>query len=72
MNLLMRETLQRRGDGKGWTMLGGFEKRQRFWIKIAIAAVVVGAMVGIAIGITKAVGGGVFKSPDSTQEVGSS
>lgn len=37
-------------------------KRQRLWAKLALALFVVGVMIGIAMGITAAVGGGVWKS----------
>jgi hypothetical protein len=47
--------------------LSGLSKRRRMAVKIAIAVVVLGSMVAIALGITAAVGGGVW-SGDHQQE----
>ncbi|KAL3465018.1 hypothetical protein BJX64DRAFT_285884 [Aspergillus heterothallicus] len=47
--------------------LGGLSKGRRMAVKIAIAVVVLGSMVAIALGITAAVGGGVW-SGDHQQE----
>ena len=41
-------------------------KRQKFWVKILIAVIVVGAITGLGIGITKAVGGGVFRTDSNS------
>lgn len=42
--------------------LASLTKRQRLYVKLLVGLVVVGAMIGIAMGITVAVGGGVWKS----------
>ncbi|KAL2825887.1 hypothetical protein BJY01DRAFT_230001 [Aspergillus pseudoustus] len=54
-------------ESKLWTQerrycdcLSGMSKRQRMALKIAIAVVILGSMVAIALGITAAVGGGVW------------
>jgi hypothetical protein len=47
--------------------LSGLSKKRRMAVKIAIAVVVLGSMVAIALGITAAVGGGVW-SGDHQQE----
>ena len=46
-------------------------KKQRFWVKILLAIVVIGAITGLGVGITKAVGGGVFRtSSNSSAPIG--
>ncbi|KAL3476979.1 hypothetical protein BJX99DRAFT_257880 [Aspergillus californicus] len=42
--------------------LAALSKGQRIAVKVAIAVVIVGSMVAVALGITAAVGGGVWKS----------
>lgn len=43
-----------------WNPMRGLGARTKFWLKIAIAAVIVGIAVGVGFGITKAVHGGVW------------
>lgn len=50
--------------------LTALPKRQRLAIKLVLAFFIVGAMVGIALGITAAVGGGVWKSHDQQGAIG--
>ncbi|KAK2732447.1 hypothetical protein FQN55_004106 [Onygenales sp. PD_40] len=50
--------------------LGHLTKKQRFAVKALIAVVIVGTMVGIGLGVTKAVGGGVWKSENRQGEIG--
>lgn len=46
-------------------------KKQKFWAKVLIAIVIIGAITGLSVGITKAVGGGVFRtSSDSSAPIG--
>jgi hypothetical protein len=45
-------------------------KKQRLSLKILIAILLVGAMVGIALGITAAVGGGVWRSNNRQTPIG--
>ena len=45
-------------------------KKQKLWIKILIAMVIVGAAVGLGIGISKATGSGVFKTTNSETAIG--
>ncbi|KKK16901.1 hypothetical protein P175DRAFT_0520138 [Aspergillus ochraceoroseus IBT 24754] len=45
----------------------GLTKKQRLLVKVAVAVITVGSMVAIAVGITAAVGGGVWK-PDHQQK----
>jgi hypothetical protein len=67
-DLKMKKKAMRRDKGRymlcGW--MARLSKTQRIWVKIIFAAVVIGAAVGIAIGITKAVGGGVWKNSQNT------
>ncbi|EED16528.1 conserved hypothetical protein [Talaromyces stipitatus ATCC 10500] len=51
--------------------LSSLTKRQRLMVKIALALFIVGAMIGIAMGITVAVGGGVWKSANVRGPFGS-
>lgn len=51
---------------KGCACWGGLSKRARVWIKIGVAVLVVGTAVGVGLGVSKAVGGGVWKGEDNT------
>ena len=55
----------------GCSPLRRLNKKQQIWAKILIALVVVGAAVGIGIGISRAVGGGVWKDENSQGRIGS-
>lgn len=46
-----------------WNPMRGLDKRTKFWIKIAIAAFIVGIAVAVGLGISKAVGGGIWQTP---------
>lgn len=50
--------------------LNGLTKPQRVTVKILIAIVIIGAMVGIGLGISKAVGGGFWSSDNQTSDIG--
>lgn len=62
-NLLMEK---RRGCSP-WRNL---TKKQKLWAQILIAFIIIGAAVGIGVGISKAVGGGVWKSNNSQTPIG--
>lgn len=64
-NLLMR-------DRNGWNPMRKLNKRQKLWAKLLIALLIVGAAVGLGIGISKAVGAGVWKSADEQAPIGHS
>lgn len=64
-NLLMR-------DRNRWNPMRKLNKRQKLWAKIFIALLIIGAAVGIGIGISKAVGGGVWKSANEQAPIGHS
>jgi len=55
----------------GWGCLQRFSKNQRLAIKIGIAIVLVGTMVAIGVGVSKAVGGGVYKNNNQSTTIGS-
>ena len=64
-NLLMR-------DRNGWNPMRKLNKRQKLWAKLLIALLIVGAAVGLGIGISKAVGAGVWKSANEQAPIGHS
>lgn len=45
--------------------MAGFSKKTRIYIKIGIACVIIGAAVAVGLGISKAVGGGVWKNANN-------
>ena len=50
--------------------LNGLTKRQRLVVKLLLAVLVIGGMVGIGLGISKAVGGGIWASHGQTSKIG--
>jgi hypothetical protein len=46
---------------RGCKLFGGLTSKQRLWAKIIIALFIVAAAVGLGVGISRAVGGGVWK-----------
>lgn len=52
---------KRRGECWSWNPMRGLDKRTKFWAKVLIAAVIVGVAVAVGLGISKAVGGGIWK-----------
>ncbi|KAH0542221.1 hypothetical protein FGG08_003343 [Glutinoglossum americanum] len=48
----------------------GLTKKQKLCMKILIALLVVAAAVGIGVGISRAVGGGVWKNNNETRPIG--
>lgn len=55
---------------RGCWWLTQLPPRQRLLAKFLIALVIVGAAVGIAVGISIRVHGGVYKSNNSTTQIG--
>lgn len=51
--------------GECWNPMRGLDKKARLILKLLIAAVIVGAAVGIGLGISKAMGAGIW-NPDSS------
>lgn len=64
----LKKKAMRRAKGK--YMLCGcmakLDKKTRMWVKVLIALIVVGAAVGVGLGISRAVGGGVWKNKHSS------
>ncbi|KAF1360150.1 hypothetical protein EJ07DRAFT_165335 [Lizonia empirigonia] len=54
---------------KGCNLFQGLTSKQRLWIKIIIALLVVGAAVGLGVGISRAVGGGVWAGDGKSKEI---
>lgn len=54
---------------RGCKWLAALPKRQRLLVKVLMALVIIGAMVGIAVGITISVHGGVYKSNNKITEI---
>ena len=54
---------------KGCNLFKGLSSKQRLWIKIIIAMLVVGAAVGLGVGISRAVGGGVWAGDGRSKEI---
>lgn len=64
--------LEKRKDHKrkkGCNLFKGLTSKQRLWIKIIIALLVVGAAVGLGVGISRAVGGGVWAGDGKSKEI---
>lgn len=55
---------------RGCHCMSNLSRMQRLLIKFVIALVIVGAMVGIGVGISLRVGGGVYKNQNSTAKIG--
>lgn len=66
--LKRKKKMMRKERGKqalcGW--MAGMPKKTQIWIKIGIALLVVGAAIGIGVGVSKAVGGGIWKNKESS------
>lgn len=60
------KTLLEKQRREGCTPFRRLTKKQKFWVQAVIAVVIVGAITGLGVGITKAVGGGVFKTEDNS------
>ena len=56
------EKMNRRGEC--WNPMRGMDAKKKFWLKVLIAMVLVGAAVGIGLGISRAVGAGIWKPQD--------
>lgn len=51
---------------KGCKLFSGLNSKQRLWAKIVIALFIIAAAVGLGLGISKAVGGGIWKGDRKT------
>ena len=53
-------------SGKGYNPFRRLSTQQKFWVKIIVAILTIGAITGLAVGISKAVGGGVFRTTNNS------
>ena len=61
----------RLGKRRGCNPLWRLSKKQQIFVHIIIALFLIGAITGLGVGISKAVGGGVFRtSNDSNAPIG--
>lgn len=58
--------LEKQQQRRGCSPYNRLSKKQKFCVQVLIALVVIGAFTGLGLGISKAVGGGVFKSNDNS------
>lgn len=79
-NTLMQDQQARRKQKRSKRTLGGltgpvvefwnrFNKRQKLYIKIALAFILIGVAVAIAVGITVAVNGTVYAGENKSKEI---
>lgn len=69
-----RQTLQEKARARkaargGCNPMRNLSKKQKLWVKIFIAMFVVAAAVGLGIGISKAVGGGVWAGKGESRQI---
>ena len=70
-NRKQNEAMAKNKEHSSYNPLKRMSKKQKIWIKVLVAVVVIGAITGLGIGITKAVGGGVFRtSSNSSAPIG--
>ncbi|KAF2842641.1 hypothetical protein M501DRAFT_993383 [Patellaria atrata CBS 101060] len=60
---------RRKKERMWWDPMRNLNKRQKLWVKILIALFIVAAAVGIGIGISRAVGGGVWAGKGETHAI---
>ena len=66
-----QEAMAKSNEHSSYSPFKHMSRKQKFWVKILIAVVIVGAITGLGVGITKAVGGGVFRTnSDSSAPIG--
>ena len=56
---------------EGCSPMRNLSKKQRLWVKILIALLIVGGAIAIGVGVSKAVGAGVWKSINNQAQIGS-
>lgn len=65
--ILERKKMNQRA--KGCNLFRSLSTKQRLWVKIFIALLVIAAAVGLGLGISKAVGGGIWKGRGQTTHI---
>ena len=61
-----QEAMVKSKEHSSYSPFKHMSRKQKFWVKILIAVVIVGAITGLGVGITKAVGGGVFRTDNNS------
>jgi hypothetical protein len=65
-----RQVCREKKCQRKWNLWSKFSKKQKLLVKVILAMVVLGAMVGLGVGIAKAVGGGVWQSQNNQHPIG--
>jgi len=63
--------VKRQEARKKWNFIGAMDKRQRIAAQVLIALLVVAAAVGLGVGISRAVRGGVYGKGGPQSEISS-
>ena len=67
------EAMMKSKEHSSYSPFKRMSKKQKFCAQVLIAIVIIGAITGLGVGITKAVGGGVFRtSSNSSAPIGNS
>ena len=61
-----QEAMVKSKEHSSYSPFKHLSRKQKVWVKILIAVVIVGAITGLGVGITKAVGGGVFRTDSNS------
>ncbi|KAF2016033.1 hypothetical protein BU24DRAFT_190580 [Aaosphaeria arxii CBS 175.79] len=65
--MMEKKKMSRRA--RGCNLFRNLNSKQRLWAKIVIALFVIAAAVGLGVGISRAVGGGVWSSPGQSKPI---
>ena len=65
----MMEKKKQTKRARGCTAFRNLNSRQRLWVKIIIGLLIVAAATGLGVGISRAVGGGVWSSPGQSKPI---
>jgi hypothetical protein len=65
----MLEKKKQTKRARGCKLYRNLNTRQRLWVKIIIGLLIVAAATGLGVGISKAVGGGVWSSPGQSKPI---
>ncbi|KAL6716377.1 hypothetical protein ACLMJK_005943 [Lecanora helva] len=58
--------LEKQHEGRRCSPFRRLSKKQKFWVKALLAILIVGAVTGLGLGISKAVNGGVFRNTQNS------
>lgn len=65
----MLEKKKKNQRARGCHLFRNLTTRQRLWVKIIIGLLIVAAATGLGVGISRAVGGGVWSSPGQSKPI---